>query len=85
MDFTANCARIINAHVTIRVLPVTKCVAYAEGNRTDYQLRLDQSGPEVIKLFSYSYSNSYSVIRVCARLSFTLKTEVKKVFEYYRR
>ena len=42
-------------------------------------------GPKVIKLFLYSYSDSYSVLGICAPLSTTLKTEVIKVLEYVLR
>ena len=43
VNSTANCTRIIYGHVAIFCVTVAKCVANAEGNTTDYQLRLNQS------------------------------------------
>lgn len=43
VNLTANRTSIIYAHIKIAVLPVAMCVANAEENRTDNQLRLDQS------------------------------------------
>lgn len=41
MDSTENRMRMIYAHVTI--ITHYKCLAYADGNRADYKLRLKQS------------------------------------------
>lgn len=45
-------------------------------------LKGSYSGPDVLKGFSYSYANSYSVLRECALLSTTLKSEIIEVLEY---
>ena len=55
------------------ILIVIKCLVYIT------------SGPKVIKFFSYSYSDLYSVLGVCAPLSTTLKIEVIKILEYVLR
>ena len=46
------------------------------------RLQKDPPGPEVIKLFLYSYSDEFSLLGVCTSLSMTQKTEVIKVLSW---
>lgn len=53
---TANFTHIIFAHVTIRELPVVKCVSNAEGSRTDYKLRLNR---DTVPWYHVTVKNRY--------------------------